>query len=108
MIIQKEHLSRKYKVIVIGGSAGSFQGITKILSSLPKDFSLPIVMALHRLKHVRHGFVEALSIKSALPVHEPEAPTVMVNIGIHCSDVKFSGALLLTVVLVIEIRNASE
>ena len=72
MNIQKEHLSRNYKVIVIGGSAGSFQGITKILSSLPSDFSLPIVMALHRLKHVRHGFVEALSIKSKLPVHEPE------------------------------------
>lgn len=56
---------------MIGGSAGSFQGITQILSNLPADFNLPIIMCLHRLKHVRNGFVEALSIKSIKPVVEP-------------------------------------
>ena len=55
----------------MGGSAGSFQGITKILSQLPKGFPLPIIMCLHRLKHVRNGFVEALSIKSISQVVEP-------------------------------------
>lgn len=65
------NLHNKYKAIVIGGSAGSFQGITQILSALPADFSLPIIMCLHRLKHVRNGFVEALSIKSIKPVVEP-------------------------------------
>jgi two-component system chemotaxis response regulator CheB len=65
------NLDNKYKAIVIGGSAGSFQGITQILSSLPADFSLPIILCLHRLKHVRNGFVEALSIKSIKPVVEP-------------------------------------
>jgi len=65
------NLNNQYKAIVIGGSAGSFQGVTKILSSLPKEFPLPIIMCLHRLKHVRHGFVEALSIKSVKPVIEP-------------------------------------
>jgi two-component system chemotaxis response regulator CheB len=29
-------------------------------------------MSSHRLKHVRSGFVEALSIKSGLPVREPD------------------------------------
>jgi len=58
--------------VVIGGSAGSFQGIMKILSEIPANFPLPIIAALHRLKHVRHGFVEALSIKSALKIVEPE------------------------------------
>ena len=67
----KYNLSNKYKAIVIGGSAGSFQGITKILSGLPGDFSLPLILCLHRLKHVRNGFVEALSIKSTLEVFEP-------------------------------------
>jgi two-component system chemotaxis response regulator CheB len=65
-------LNNQYKAIVIGGSAGSFQVISKILSSLPKDFELPIIMCLHRLKHVRHGFVEALNIKSSIVLHEPE------------------------------------
>ena len=60
-----------YKAIVIGGSAGSFQVVTKILSSLPQTFGLPIFLSLHRLKHVRSGFLEALSIKSNLPIIEP-------------------------------------
>ena len=64
-------LNNTYKAIVIGGSAGSFQGIVKILSCLPPDFELPIILCLHRLKHVRNGFVEALSIKSTKPVIEP-------------------------------------
>ncbi len=60
-----------YRAIVIGGSAGSFQIISKLLSSLPTDFELPIIMCLHRLRHVRHGFVEALNIKSTIPIKEP-------------------------------------
>ena len=61
----------EYKAIVIGGSAGSFQIITKILASLPKTFNIPIFLCLHRLKHIRAGFDEALSIKATLPVLEP-------------------------------------
>jgi len=67
----KFKLHNKYKAIVVGGSAGSFQGITKILEKLPKEFPLPIILCLHRLKHVRHGFVEALSLKSTKEVREP-------------------------------------
>ena len=65
------NLHNRYKAVVIGGSAGSFQGIVKILSNLPDGFELPIILCLHRLKHVRNGFVEALSIKSVKPVEEP-------------------------------------
>lgn len=60
-----------YKAVIIGGSAGSFQVITKILSSLPPNFSMPLLLSLHRLKHVRSGFVEALSIRSTIPIIEP-------------------------------------
>jgi two-component system, chemotaxis family, protein-glutamate methylesterase/glutaminase len=61
----------KYRAVVIGGSAGSFQLITKILATIPPDFPLPMFLCLHRLKHVRNGFVEALSIKSNKTVSEP-------------------------------------
>ncbi len=64
-------INDSYRAVVIGGSAGSFQGITKILSNIPESFPLPIIMCLHRLKHVRNGFMEALSIKSVKPVIEP-------------------------------------
>jgi two-component system chemotaxis response regulator CheB len=67
----KFNLNNSFKAIVIGGSAGSFQGVVKILSHLPKNFPIPIILCLHRLKHVRHGFVEALSIKSIVQVTEP-------------------------------------
>jgi len=70
--VNKFNLNSGYKAVVIGGSAGSFQGIIKILSQIPPEFPLPIIAALHRLKHVRHGFVEALSIKSTLKIVEPE------------------------------------
>jgi two-component system, chemotaxis family, protein-glutamate methylesterase/glutaminase len=69
--MSKYNLNNSYKAVVIGGSAGSFQGVVKILSQLPKGFQLPIIMCLHRLKHVRNGFVEALSIKSVVQVTEP-------------------------------------
>ena len=69
--MSRYNLHNRFKAVVIGGSAGSFQGIVKILSQLPQDFPLPIIMCLHRLKHVRNGFVEALSIKSNMQVVEP-------------------------------------
>lgn len=56
---------------MIGGSAGSFQVVASILSAIPDNFDIPVFLCLHRLKHVRSGFVEALSIKSNIPVVEP-------------------------------------
>jgi two-component system chemotaxis response regulator CheB len=81
--MSKYNLNNSYKAVVIGGSAGSFQGIVKILAHLPKDFPLPIIMALHRLKHVRNGFVEALSIKSVAQVLEPHDKEPIKKGGIY-------------------------
>lgn len=60
-----------YKAVIIGGSAGSFQIVTRILNALHPNFPVPILLCLHRLKHVRSGFVEALSVKSNIPISEP-------------------------------------
>ncbi len=60
-----------YKAIIIGGSAGSFQVVTSILNSLPQNFNYTVFLCLHRLKHIRSGFVEALSLRSGIPVIEP-------------------------------------
>ena len=59
------------KVIVIGGSAGSFQSILHILEELPKNFNIPIIITIHRLKHIRSGLVESVSIKSNATIIEP-------------------------------------
>lgn len=60
-----------YGIVVIGGSAGSFSVISRILSGLREGFQLPVVVCMHRLKHVRSGFVESLSERSRIPVSEP-------------------------------------
>jgi two-component system chemotaxis response regulator CheB len=62
---------RGYKAIVIGGSAGSFPVVMKILNNIPKNINMPLIFCLHRLKHVRHGVVEALGTRSVIPVVEP-------------------------------------
>ncbi len=81
--MDKYNLNNTYKAVVIGGSAGSFQGIVKILSHIPKNFHLPIIMCLHRLKHVRNGFVEALSIKSVVQVVEPNDKELIKKGGVY-------------------------
>lgn len=60
-----------YKAVVIGGSAGSFALVLKMLSNLRADFDLPIIICMHRLKHIRSGLAENLDLKSSLKVIEP-------------------------------------
>lgn len=62
---------RHYKAIIIGGSAGSFSVVSKILSKLKSGFNTPIILCLHRLKHVRSGLVEGINLKSNIKVIEP-------------------------------------
>ncbi|HEY5825924.1 MAG TPA: chemotaxis protein CheB [Cyclobacteriaceae bacterium] len=87
--MNKYNLNNSYKAVVIGGSAGSFQGIVKILSQLPKNFPLPIIMCLHRLKHVRNGFVEALSLKSVVAVTEPFDKEAIKKGGIYLAPANY-------------------
>jgi two-component system, chemotaxis family, protein-glutamate methylesterase/glutaminase len=87
--MNKFNLNNNYKAVVIGGSAGSFQGVVKILSQLPKGFPLPIIMCLHRLKHVRNGFVEALSIKSVVQVTEPNDKETIKRGGVYLAPANY-------------------
>ncbi|HYW94926.1 MAG TPA: chemotaxis protein CheB [Bacteroidales bacterium] len=59
------------KIVIIGGSAGSFTVVRKIISSLPGNYGIPVVLCLHRLRDVRHGFVESLRSSSGPQVIEP-------------------------------------
>ena len=60
-----------YRAVVIGGSAGSFSLMLRLLSGLKEDFRLPIILCMHRLKHVRSGIAESMRLKSKLPIIEP-------------------------------------
>ncbi len=59
------------KALVIGGSAGSFQVVIRILELFRPDLPIPVFLCLHRLKQVRKGFEETLNYNASLPVREP-------------------------------------
>ena len=59
------------KLIIIGGSAGSFRIVRDILVSLPASYRVPLILCLHRLRDARKGFLEALELKTEFPLREP-------------------------------------
>jgi two-component system chemotaxis response regulator CheB len=61
----------KYEALVIGGSAGSFQVVIRLIKVFPENLAIPVFLCLHRLKNVRKGFEETLTSISSLPLTEP-------------------------------------
>jgi two-component system, chemotaxis family, protein-glutamate methylesterase/glutaminase len=57
------------KVVAIGASTGGPVVINTILSNLPKDFPLPVLIVQHMATGFIHGFAEWLGFSSPLPVH---------------------------------------
>jgi two-component system chemotaxis response regulator CheB len=61
-----------FDIVVIGSSFGGLKALQTLLTGLPAEFSLPIVIAQHRGKDVASGLCEYLGKRSALPVIEPD------------------------------------
>jgi two-component system chemotaxis response regulator CheB len=61
-----------YKAMIIGGSAGSFQIVVRLMELFRSDLPYPVFLCFHRLKQVRKGFRETLNYNSVLPVIEPD------------------------------------
>ncbi|MFW5645501.1 MAG: chemotaxis protein CheB, partial [Bacteroidota bacterium] len=58
------------KILVIGGSAGSFRVVNQLLKSLPENYPWTLIICLHRLKTARTGFKEAFSLYSKFRIKE--------------------------------------
>lgn len=58
------------KIIIIGGSAGSFKIVAQILASIHSNYRFPIIICTHRLRNLRSNFTEVLSINSKIRVKE--------------------------------------
>jgi two-component system, chemotaxis family, protein-glutamate methylesterase/glutaminase len=56
--------------VVIGGSAGAFEPLTHILATLPRDFSLPVVVVIHVAPSRRSLLAEVFGPRCALQVRE--------------------------------------
>lgn len=61
-----------YKAVVIGSSAGGIHALIKVLSVLPADFPLPIVIAQHLHPESGHHLSRILGTKSALKIKQAD------------------------------------
>jgi two-component system, chemotaxis family, protein-glutamate methylesterase/glutaminase len=69
---------KQYDIIVIGGSAGSIPVVTAILSGLPNEFRIPVVLVLHRQKNVISEMTRIFQGQTRkLKVTEPEDKEVI-------------------------------
>jgi len=66
-IIQKQN---KYDIVVIGASTGGPEALTKLIPSIPKSFSIPIVVAVHMPKLFTASLASILNKRSPLNVLE--------------------------------------
>jgi two-component system chemotaxis response regulator CheB len=65
-------LASQFEIVVIGTSTGGLKALRTLLSGLPAEFPLPIVIAQHRGKDLESGLCEYLGESSSLPVVEPD------------------------------------
>lgn len=66
-VTRKQH-SNSFSMVVIGSSTGGPQALVDLLSRLPADFSLPIVIVQHISKGFVTGLVEWMNNSISLPV----------------------------------------
>lgn len=60
---------RELRLVAIGASTGGPLALQAILSRLPKDFPMPVVVVQHMAEGFIHGFAEWLSQSTPLKVH---------------------------------------
>lgn len=69
--VSKElRLPKDIRVIAMGASTGGPPVLQTILSGLPKDFPVPVLIVQHIVPGFLRGFVEWLGQSTGLPVHE--------------------------------------
>lgn len=61
-----------YEIIVIGVSLGGLRTLQTLLSGLPADFMLPMVIVQHRGSQGGEGLVPHLQKRSPIMIREPE------------------------------------
>lgn len=58
------------ELIILAGSAGSYQPIFTIVKTLPKDFPIPVLIVMHRGKGLNHNITEVLNANSVISIKE--------------------------------------
>lgn len=72
-----------HKILVIGGSAGSFDFVNNCIHAIPASYPHTIFFVIHRRKTKNNSIVEIMSTKSRLKVIEPEIDDPILNNTIY-------------------------
>lgn len=65
-------MTTNYEIIVLGVSTGGFKALGMILSQLPGNFKLPILIVQHRKKDHDDFFIEYMNDKTSIHIKEAE------------------------------------
>ncbi|MEP7051553.1 MAG: chemotaxis protein CheB [Pseudomonadota bacterium] len=65
-------MNARYALVVVGTSTGGLHALTRLLSTLPGSFRLPILIVQHRSKDSDERLSGLLRVASQLPVSEAE------------------------------------
>lgn len=87
--MEKNAVSPRYELIIIGGSAGSLEVIMHLVRDLPRDFSIPILIVLHRKSEPGNLLQELLSEKTSLEVREAEDKEIIEKRKIYIAPVDY-------------------
>jgi two-component system, chemotaxis family, protein-glutamate methylesterase/glutaminase len=72
MTERSQHGPRDFAAVVIGGSAGGLEALSRILERLPSDFRLALAVVLHMPSTGPNILVQVLSCHTRLPVREAQ------------------------------------
>ena len=70
--MEEDQIISEFKVLLIGGSAGSLEVLMKILPKLPKITAFAMVIVLHRKSAEDTTLEELIAMKTPTPVMEVE------------------------------------
>jgi two-component system chemotaxis response regulator CheB len=70
--MEKDQVSPDFKVVIIGGSAGSLNVLMQVLPQLPAIKSFAIVIVVHRKSTDEQTFEELIELKSPVKVKQVE------------------------------------
>lgn len=77
------------KLIVMGGSWGGLQASLAVLSKLPADYPIPIVLVLHRLKNFESNLPDLYRNKLLLMVQEIEEKERIVGGNVYITPANY-------------------
>jgi two-component system chemotaxis response regulator CheB len=81
--LEKDKINKDFKLVVIGGSAGSLEVILDMLPELSVALDLAIVIVLHRKNSGDSSLADLFAYKTALPVREIEDKDPIIPGMIH-------------------------